>query len=330
MNRGRWLFFSISVFVFSTIALGISLWLYIYWYIKVRTGLKALMIRFNINQTDVTAVNTWVVITVLSILVGLILIGIFLIFFYNLKSFQLFRMQNNFIDNFTHELKTPVTSLRLFLETFLRHDLKREEQVKYLNSMIEDVNRLSTTIGSILNLAEIQGNTYAGQFVSRDLVSFTSRFIEKNRHVFKNAVIRLDNRTSEPGCYCRINGNLFEMLLMNLLTNAVKYNVSKTPRIDIVFEQHKKKFIVRFIDNGIGIAKADRKQIFKKFYQAGDAQTRSAKGNGLGLYLVASIVRLHKGTIQVDSGPGDSGTDFTVTLPMSTAAAATGEEGGRS
>jgi signal transduction histidine kinase len=180
--------------------------------------------------------------------------------------------------------------------------------------MIEDVKRLSTTIGSILNLAEIQGKTYAGHFVVRDIVSFTSRFIEKNRHVFKNAVIRMDNRTSDPCCYCRINDNLFEMLLMNLLTNAVKYNTSRTPRVDIIFELQKNRHVVRFIDNGIGIPRSERKKIFKKFYQAGDAQTRSAKGNGLGLYLVAGIVKVHRGTIQVDAAPGDSGTEFTLTL----------------
>lgn len=329
MNRARWLLFSISVFVFSTIALGISLWLYIYWYIKVRTGLKTLMVRFDISQTDVAAVHTWVVITVLSILVGLILIGIFVIFFYNLKAFQLFRLQKNFIDNFTHELKTPVTSLRLFLETFLRHDLKREEQVKYLNSMIEDVNRLSTTINSILNLAEIQGKTYAGHFVSRDIVQVTSKFVEKNRHMFKTAQIRIENRTSEP-CCCRISVNLFEMLLMNLLTNAIKYNTSASPRIDIVFEKNKKRAVVRFIDNGIGIAKADRKQIFKKFYQAGNAKDRSAKGNGLGLYLVASITRLHKGTIQSDDGADGVGTVFTLSLPINTKKEDPCEEGGLS
>lgn len=314
MNRTRWLIFSITVFVLSTTALGISLALYIYWYIKVRTGLKTLMVRFNISQTDIAAAHTWVVITVLSILVGLILIGIFVIFYYNLKSFQLFRLQKNFIDNFTHELKTPVTSLRLFLETFLRHNLKREEQIKHIHSMIEDVNRLSATIGSILNLAEIQGKTYAGEFVEEDISAVTARFLGKNRHMFKNAVIRLDNRTDGP-CCCRIVPTLFEMVLMNLLTNAVKYNKSVPPRIDIVFEKHKKTFSARFIDNGLGIAKTERKNIFKKFYQAGDAETRSAKGSGLGLYLVASIVKLHKGDIQADGRTDAEGTVFTLRLP---------------
>lgn len=314
MNRTRWLLFSIGVFVFSTIALGISLFLYIYWYIKVRSGLKTLMARFDIIQPDIAAANTWVVITVLSILVGLILIGIFVIFFYNLKSYRLFRMQRNFIDNFTHELKTPVTSLRLFLETFLRHDLNREEQVKYIKTMIEDVNRLSTTINSILNLAEIQGKTYAGEFVEVDIAAFTAQFVEKNRHMFTNAVISTDNQTNAP-CCCRISPILFEMLLMNLLTNAVKYNTTDPPRIDIVFEKHHQKFVVRFIDNGIGIAKSDRKQIFKKFYQAGSARDRSAKGSGLGLYLVASITKLHRGAIRASARKNAPGTVFSLRLP---------------
>lgn len=316
MNRTRWLLFSISVFVFSCIALGISLALYIYWYIRVRAGLKDLMLRFNIAQTDVAAAHTWVVITVLSILVGLILIGIFVIFFYNMKSFRLFRMQRNFIDNFTHELKTPVTSLRLFLETFLRHDLKREEQVKYLHSMVEDVNRLSTTINSILNLAEIQGKTFAGEFVTTDITAISKRFVENNRHMFKNAEISVIDRTEAP-CCCRISPVLFEMMLMNLLTNAVKYNNTAPPRIEIVLETHRKKCLIRFIDNGIGISKTDRKQVFKKFYQAGSAQDRSARGSGLGLYLVSSIVKLHKGHIRVEARKDGPGTVFKVLLPSS-------------
>ena len=315
MNRTRWLLFSISVFVFSTTALGISLSLYIYWYIKVRAGLKELMVRFNIGQTDVAAAHTWVVITVLSILVGLILIGIFVIFFYNMKSYRLFRMQRNFIDNFTHELKTPVTSLRLFLETFLRHDLKREEQIKYIRSMVEDVNRLSTTIDSILNLAEIQGKTFAGEFIDNDIVAVTEHFLEKNNHMFKTAVIDVENRTGAP-CRCRINPVLFEIMLMNLLTNAVKYNNADIPRVNIVFEKQRKHFLIRFIDNGIGIPKTDRKQIFKKFYQAGSARDRSAKGSGLGLYFVASIVKLHKGSIWASARKEEAGTVFSLLLPV--------------
>jgi len=317
MNRTKWLITLILIFVFSCVALGVSLFLYIYWYIKVRAGLNRLVDRFDLNAVDILASHTWVVITVLSILVGVILLGLFIIFIYNLKTFQLFRLQRNFINNFTHELKTPVTSLRLFLETFLKHDLPREEQVKHIQTMLSDVNRLDATIGSILDLAEIEGRTYAGDFIETDLVFLIRRFYQKTRHLFKNCAITVAAPPDDT-FVCRLNPHLFEMLLMNLSTNAIKYNSAGTPEIHISFERKKKKVRMRVADNGIGIDPSEQKNIFKKFYQAGRADDRSAKGSGLGLYLVANIVRLHKGKIWVKDRPGETGTVFVVSLPLVT------------
>lgn len=315
MNRTRWLITLIMIFVSSCVALGFSLFLYIYWYIKVSSGLNRLVERFDLNTVDIRASHTWVVITVLSILVGIILMGLFTIFIYNLKTFQLFRLQKNFINNFTHELKTPVTSLRLFLETFLKHDLPRDEQVKHIHTMLSDVGRLDATIGSILDLAEIEGRTYAGDFVETDLVPMIRQFYQKTRHFFKNCAVTF-SAPPDASFVCRINPHLFEMLLMNLFTNAVKYNDSETPKIFVSFEQKKKKVLVRIADNGIGIKPSEQKSIFKKFYQAGQADDRSAKGSGLGLYLVANIVRLHKGKIWVEERPGEKGSLFIVSLPL--------------
>ncbi len=316
INRTRWLLLLITLFVLSTVALGFSLFLYIYWYIKVSAGLETLMKRFPIEGVDMAAAQTWVVITVLSILVGLILVGLFLIFFYNLKTLQLFRLQRNFINNFTHELKTPVTSLRLYLETFMKHELSRDNRLKYLHSMIADVTRLSTTISSILSLAEIESKSYAGEFVTAEMTATIREFFEKNRYLFENCRVNFHN-PSQSEYYCRINPHLFEMLLMNLFTNAVKYNRSEEPQIDIHFDQRQWRVVISFFDNGIGLDKKDRKKIFKKFYQAGNAEDRSAKGTGLGLYLAANIARLHKGKIRAAGKPDGNGSVFRLSLPAS-------------
>jgi two-component system phosphate regulon sensor histidine kinase PhoR len=315
MSRSKWFFHPIAIFIFSILALGLSLFLYIYWYMKVSTGLKAVVRRFNLDSGQVLASQTWVVILVLSILVGIILLGIFIIFGYNQKTQQLYRLQHNFINNFTHELKTPVTSMKLYLETFLKHELPRSDQVKYVHYMLQDAGRLLENINRILNLARIESRSYSGEFAVWDLVRVVDRFYKDNRDLFRDCEVHLQNPTGRS-FPCRINRPLFEMLLMNLFTNAIKYNQNTPPRIQVAFETRKRRQVIRFQDNGIGIEKAHLDKIFRKFYQIGSADNMSAKGSGLGLYLVDCIARIHKGRICAESpGPG-KGSTFTLTLPL--------------
>ncbi|MFH1139778.1 MAG: HAMP domain-containing sensor histidine kinase [Pseudomonadota bacterium] len=314
MTQEKWFFHPLLVFTFSIAAVVLSLFLYIYWYVEVSAGLKAVIKRANIAPDQVLASQTWVVILVLSILVGIILMGIFIIFVYGLKTMQLVRLQRNFINNFTHELKTPVTSLKLYLETFRKYSLPREDQLKFLGYMIHDADRLSENINLILNLAKIENKTFEGEFVLTDLYYTLSDFYEKNKHIFVGSEINISNPSGRVFTY-PIDGSLFEMLLMNLFTNAIKYNESKPPRIDIAFTPRGRELHISFKDNGIGLPRPEIKKIFRKFYQIGKSDNMSAKGSGLGLYLVESIARLHKGKVKAESkGPGE-GSVFSLILP---------------
>ena len=180
IDRTKWFFHPIVIFIFSTIALGLSLTLYIYWYMEVSTGLNQLVQEHHLDPSQFLDLDTWVVILILSILVGLILLGIFIIFLYNLKTIRLYRLQQNFINSFTHELKTPVTSLHLYLETFMKHELSRDDQIKYLSFMLKDVERLLDNINRILNIAKIESKTYGGEFVRTDLVQAVEQFYHNN------------------------------------------------------------------------------------------------------------------------------------------------------
>ena len=315
MDRSRWFYHPFIVFVISILALGSSLILYIYWYIEVSAGLKGVISRFNLDASQILTAQTWVVILVLSILVGLILLGLFTIFVYSQKMVQLYRLQHNFINNFTHELKTPAASLRLYLETFQKHELARDDQLKYIDYMLGDVARLSDNISRILNLARIESKTFTGEFSWMDPLEVLDRFLEKNHHLFSGCRITVRERP-EYKIYCHLNPSLFEILLMNLLTNAIIYRSQAPPVIEISVRLPSGLLQILFKDNGIGFDRRERKRIFKKFYQVGRSEDMSAKGSGIGLYLAQNIARIHKGRLQADSpGPG-RGAVFTLTLPL--------------
>lgn len=315
MDRSRWFFHPVFVFILSLLALGSSLILYIYWYIEVSAGLKSVVEKFNLDARQILTVQTWVVILVLSILVAVILLGLFIIFVYSHKVVQLYRMQHNFINNFTHELKTPVASLRLYLETFQKYTLEREDQLKYINYMLADTDRLSSNINRIMNLARIESKSYPGEFSLLDPVDQIRKIIMNNRPLFDHCSVQVHASASVP-FLCRINPSLFEILLMNLMTNAIKYNTSARPAVDIHVRLRKRQLQIMFKDNGIGFEQRERKKIFKKFYQIGKPEDMTAKGSGIGLYMVQSIARAHKGIISADSrGPG-KGAVFTLSLPL--------------
>ncbi|MBA4422172.1 MAG: sensor histidine kinase [Syntrophus sp. (in: bacteria)] len=314
MKQTKWFLHPVTVFTLSTVALAISLFLYIYWYVRVSARLKSVIDYYRLDASQFFEAQTWLVILILSLLVGVILAGILIIFIYNLKTLQLYRLQHTFINNFTHELKTPVTSLKLYLETFAKHKLPREEQLKYIGFMLQDTERLSGNINSILNLARIESRVYEGNATPVDLMKAIRQFIAGNTHLFGNCDIRIENPSNETHI-CPVIVSLFEMLLMNILTNAMKYNVSVKPRVDISFETGEHELLIRFRDNGIGIVKEDRNRIFRKFYRGHSNDLVAVGGSGIGLYLVQQIAKFHHGKVIADSEGLGKGSVLTLILP---------------
>ncbi len=314
MKETKWFLHPITIFILSTVALAISLFLYIYWYVRVSEDLKSVIASYRLDASQFFEAQTWLVILILSLLVGVILAGILIILIYNLKTLQLYRLQHTFINNFTHELKTPVTSLKLYLETFARHKLSREEELKYIGFMLQDVERLSGNINSILNLARIETRVYEGKAKPVELMKTIRQFIADNAHLFRNCEIIMKNPSNETYIYPVIIP-LFEMLLMNILTNAMKYNVSGSPRVEISFERDEKYLLIRFRDNGIGILKEERMRIFRKFYRGLSNDLVAVGGSGIGLYLVQQIARLHQGKVVAESDGTGKGSVFTLILP---------------
>jgi signal transduction histidine kinase len=181
--------------------------------------------------------------------------------------------------------------------------------------MLADVTRLSDNISRILNLARIESKSFADEFSWMDPLDETDRFLHKNKQLFAGCRIRVSNRPGQK-IYCHINRSLFEILLMNLIINAIKYRSSDLPEIEISARLRSNRLQMIFMDNGVGFDRHERKKIFRKFYQIGRSEDMSAKGSGIGLYMAQNIAKIHNGRLSGSSpGPG-KGSVFTLTLPL--------------
>lgn len=310
MIKSRWFYHPLFIFIFSLIALGSSLIIYIRSYLQVNAALEEVVLKYHLNTSSMLDTETWVIVLILSLLVAVILAGLLIIYIYYQKMIQLYHLQQNFINGFTHELKTPIASLQLFLETFARHELPRDEQLKYLEYMKRDTLRLSDNVNRILNLGRLEDRNFKADFVEQDLVVLIEQFLSSTPHLFEEGKVTFHSEVRS--LILPIDTALFEMLMMNLITNALIYNKSTLKTVEIELSVINKQAILDFRDNGMGIDRSQVKKIFKKFFQVG----KTTKGSGLGLYIVQSIAKLHKGDIQaISMGPG-TGSVFRLTLKL--------------
>ena len=319
LNPSRWYLHPVFIFACSIFALATFLVLTVSWYMEITSALQVIILKFNIDPQLIFPSKTGMTIIVLSALIAVVLIGILLAFIYYQKTVNLFRLQHNFIYNFTHELKTPVTSLRIYLETFIRHPMEPCDIKKYSKNMLEDIDRLTENINSILNLARIESQNFGSEITRGSLVKLVQDFCKKNRSLFRDLDIEIENQSSSSVVY-PVNLFLFEMLLMNIISNAIKYNDSDTPKFTIRFKSFIQKVTIEFIDNGIGVDKKEARRIFRKFYQTVPKQKNNVSGSGLGLYLVSSIAIIHGWKASVTSLGKGEGSTFTITIPRASIA----------
>jgi two-component system, OmpR family, phosphate regulon sensor histidine kinase PhoR len=285
------------------------------WYMEITSGLELVIKRFNINPDLIFPSKTGMILLVLTALIFVVLTGISLAYIYYQKTLDLFRLQHNFIYNFTHELKTPVTSLKIYLETFTKHNLETKDIKKYSGYMLEDINKLTENINSILNLAKIESRSYGSELTNESPTLLVEDFCEKNAKLFHNCRIVIDDPKTE-NFICPVNIFLFEMLLMNIISNAIKYNESENPVVKISFHYLKHTILIKFIDNGIGIEKKEIRKVFRKFYQTKRGEKGEVEGSGLGLYLVFNIARIHDWKISASSAGLGKGAMFTLVIPQ--------------
>ena len=259
------------------------------------------------------ATRYWAFLIVGIVFIALILIGVTLYLILSIKEVRLTQRQANFIDAVTHELKSPIASLKLYLQTMDMRDVGPEQQREFHRFMLEDVQRLDGLIDDLLEAAKLDHRQRDEATEDIDPLPLLQAGIEslQRRYLFAPESIKVE---SIP-CLIRGRQHDVEMIVANLLDNAAKYG-GEPRRIQIQVQlRGTNRVLLRVSDNGQGVPSDMRRKVFWRFVRGGSELERRTKGTGLGLYLVHELVAKMKGRISVLSRGPLSGATFEVDFP---------------
>jgi signal transduction histidine kinase len=295
-RRGRAMFFFI--------ALGVCL-------VGVAVALQLGWIILNWRRLE------WVIIGIpffVLLIAGLILNTIFLV-----REVRRNEQQDSFLNAVTHELKTPITSIRLYLDTMRRRDVTREQQQEFFAVMSEDTDRLMATVEQVLKAGEL-GQRVRSQVRERvdmdQLVQESVATAVVRYHLGPDA-IHVDRRELQPGSSFAVAGNPEDLrtAVLNIIDNAVKYSPDGAHLTVVLSVESDAWVMVSVADQGLGIPQPQLKLIFRRFYRVPNRAILRVKGTGLGLFLVRSIARQHGGDAFAESAGEGRGSTVHLQLP---------------
>ena len=245
------------------------------------------------------------------IIAGMVLNTIFLV-----REVRRNEQQDSFLNALTHELKTPITSIRLYLETLERRPVDDSKRQDFYRLMLEDTSRLLGTVEQVLKASEVRqrGDKKNWQDLNFSELVQQSLELARLRHGLEPVALHFG---SDPPGNVTTMGNPEELrtAVANLLENAVKYSRTRPHIVVDLLTPDMDTILLRVQDNGIGIERSEIKRIFKRFYRAQNSRMGQVKGTGLGLFIVRSIANRHGGSVEAESAGEGQGSTFTLRLP---------------
>jgi signal transduction histidine kinase len=247
---------------------------------------------------------------------GLIIAGLIVYTVFLVREIHKNEQQDSFLNAVTHELKTPIASIRLYLETLESRQLSEAQRREFYRIMLEDTDRLTGTVEQVLKAGEARQASNKKNWQEVDFSGIVLETVEltRVRHHLPPEELRFGLQPQEK---LLMKGNPQELrtAVFNLVENAVKYSGNQkdivvdvvTPDIDTV--------ILQIRDHGVGIPPSELKRIFKRFYRVSNSASGRVKGTGLGLFIVRSIARRHGGEAFAQSEGSGRGSTFTLRLP---------------
>ncbi len=244
------------------------------------------------------------------IITGLVLNTIFLV-----REVRRNEQQDAFLNAVTHELKTPIASIRLYLETLKTREVPEQKRREFYDTMLADSNRLLNTVEQVLQAGASKDGRRLLNITEIDVFELLRECVGIVQTRYNLPEKTIEFRRGEHKI--NVSGDFRELqaAFTNLLDNAVKYSPKGAKVFIEVRNADEKTVEIRIKDLGIGISPKDAKRIFKRFYRVPNLSTQKAKGTGLGLYIVQAIVKKHRGKISVESAGEGAGSTFIVKLP---------------
>ena len=257
--------------------------------------------------------GSWTMLTVGTILFVFVLIGLALYLYVTIREIQLNQRQANFVDSVTHELKSPIASVRLAVDTLRLRPMPAEKQEEFHRRMSEDLDRLEHLIDQLLEVGRLDAIAGADAAIETDLLPALAYSAETacRRHRRPETAIRIAGNAA----WVRGGRLPLEMIFGNLFENALKYG-GDPPQVEAVVRLDAPgRVLISVADNGAGVPIEMRRRVFQLFFRGGDELRREAKGTGVGLHIVQTLVRRLKGRVSVRGREGGTGAVFEVNLP---------------
>ena len=309
--KTKWLYHPVTIFLTMQVLWVLLMVVWIRWYLEKHSQLREMAERL---RTQVEADGRgWLPLVEGGILLTLILAGATVIFIYWTKQHRLIKMQRAFVANVTHELKSPVASIQLALETMALRDLSDDKRREFVAMMLDDTERLSTLIDRILGAARIEKMRGKYRVETVSMRHFVEAALAEDRHLYEK-----EGRTIvfEKGrdAHVAIDRSAMRVVLANLLENAARFS-PRDSRISVRLYKDLRSCRLDVVDSGEGIQGKDLKQVFKMFWKGSEGRTAHVRGTGLGLYIVRNIVKDHRGKVWASSQGLGRGSTFSVRLP---------------